>query len=167
LKFCNGESVRERLFTELEHYNDTLEKLLDSSDKDAQLVQTRLTTMRAATIDATICKFWIQAQKVWKALSAAWNCRCAQHEARLLLQHRTSRKFEVQIMFTKMSSSAHWDICRTRIAEGDDMVGTSVQPGLRLVNNVPIRQIKQGGSAPLKSALKGKSSTMTSVAFAK
>ncbi|KAB5577924.1 hypothetical protein GE09DRAFT_1087838 [Coniochaeta sp. 2T2.1] len=161
LKFSNGATVRERLFNELRNHNDTLEKLLDSSDKDAQLVQARLAATRAAAIDVAICKFWIQARKVWKALSTVWKCQCPQHEARLLLQHRTTKRFEVQIMFTKLSPSSQWEICKTRIAEGDDMMRSNIQQSLSLVDNIPIRQAKQGVRAPFKSALKGKSSTTT------
>ena len=70
LKFSNGASERQRLFGELHEYNDKLEKLLDSSDRDTKLVQTRAAAMRTAAIDASICRFWIQARKVWKALLA-------------------------------------------------------------------------------------------------
>ena len=169
MKFSNGETVRERLFKDLQDYNDTLEKLLDSSDKDAQLVQTRLTATRTTAIDTSICNFWIQARKVWNALSAVWKCRCPQHEARLLLQHQTSKRFELQVMFSKLSPSAEseWEICKTRIAKGDDLMQANTHQSLSLVKNVPIRHNEHGTTTPFKSALKVKDSTTTSITPAK
>ncbi|KAF7558495.1 hypothetical protein G7046_g5664 [Stylonectria norvegica] len=75
IKFSNGEGVRKKLFDDLQAYNDKLEKLLDSGDKDTQLQQQRALRVKTTEIDTAICNFWIQARRLFKVLMANWNCR--------------------------------------------------------------------------------------------
>ena len=122
VKFCNGEANRKRLFDELKGHSDKLEKLLDSSDKDASLLKQRSMAANGAAIEASICNFWHQATRVFKALSATLsNCKCQDHTASLLLQHRTSRKPEFHVFFVgSLLRPACWELRRTRIVEGSD-----------------------------------------------
>ncbi|KAH8685345.1 hypothetical protein BGZ61DRAFT_58203 [Ilyonectria robusta] len=164
LKFSNGETNRKRLFAELQSYNDKLEKLLDSSDKDMLLVQQRTTATQCAAIDAAICSFWIQARDVFKALASAWNCRCQQHGAKLLLQHRTSKKPEFQVTFTNFTSS-QWEIQKTKIAEGNDIVSATMHQSTTLLEHIPLRPHpahRHHHKTPLKSALRTKGNITTS-----
>ena len=118
IKFANGESVRKRLFDELQDHNDKLEKLLDSSDRDAHLVVQRTAAAEGAAIDAAVCSFWIQARRLFRALANSWDCRCQNHGADLLLQHRTSKKPDFSITFTKLQTApACWHVQRTRILQ--------------------------------------------------
>ncbi|KAK4085501.1 uncharacterized protein Triagg1_491 [Trichoderma aggressivum f. europaeum] len=51
LHFSNGESVRCKLFAELQAYNDKLDKLLDSSDKLSALEQRKFSREQETAID--------------------------------------------------------------------------------------------------------------------
>ncbi|KAL8382712.1 hypothetical protein RB595_006482 [Gaeumannomyces hyphopodioides] len=132
LKFANGESVRRRLFDELTDFHAKLEKLLDSSDKDADLVQQKAVEQRASVVDTALCNFWRTATAFFRALAAACRCQCrGQHAAELLLQYRVTGTdgensgFHV-LFITEVKSGAGtctgsaWKVCRTRIVEGDD-----------------------------------------------
>ncbi|EHK17605.1 uncharacterized protein TRIVIDRAFT_26079, partial [Trichoderma virens Gv29-8] len=99
VKFSNGEPVRTKLFAELQTYNDKLDKLLDSSDRLSALEHQRTSRDQAKAIDSAICSFWIQANKLFKALVAAWKCHCREHCARLLLQHRATKSTELELLF--------------------------------------------------------------------
>lgn len=118
LKFSNNEVVRKRLFGELQGYSDKLEKLLGSSDEDAQATQKRTTTRQVTTIDSAICSFWVQARNIFKALALAFKCGCQQHDAKLLLQHRTGKTPDFEAIFTGLAST-RWEVHRTRISQGD------------------------------------------------
>ncbi|KPM46526.1 hypothetical protein AK830_g113 [Neonectria ditissima] len=118
-KFSNGESARNRLFARFQQENDRLEKILSFSDQDIPLVQQRNSAMQSALIDAAICDFWIQAGRVFQARASAWNCQCQEHEAKLLLQHRASKKSDFYVTFSS-SDSSQWGIRKTRIAEEGD-----------------------------------------------
>ncbi|KAL7912178.1 hypothetical protein GGI35DRAFT_308706 [Trichoderma velutinum] len=91
LKFSNGESVRSKLFAELQAYNDKLDKLLDSSDKVSALEQRKASRHQERAIDSAICSFWVQATKLFKALAATWKCHCIEHLTILPLQHRAKK----------------------------------------------------------------------------
>ncbi|KAI8956284.1 hypothetical protein F4801DRAFT_573809 [Xylaria longipes] len=91
-KFSLGESTRIRLFSELQTYNDRLEKLTLTSDAISKLKADR---QSSSSISATLamstalCKFWNHADRLYKALVGAWGCTCyEQHCAELILQHR-------------------------------------------------------------------------------
>ncbi|KAK3370388.1 hypothetical protein B0H63DRAFT_486905 [Podospora didyma] len=165
LKFSNNDAVRKRLFGELQDYNDKLEKLLDSSDKDTRLVQQRTAVGQLASIDAAICNFWVQARNLFNALAAAWSCRCQHHGARLLLQHRTSKKPDFQVMFTAFTSS-RWEIHKTRISQGDDMVAATMNENITLLENISLSVSHPGHrqNRPVKSAFRNKHSNNTASA---
>ncbi|KAK3681760.1 hypothetical protein B0T22DRAFT_523034 [Podospora appendiculata] len=130
LKFCNGESVRKRLFGELQDYNNKLEKILDSSDRDARLVSQRASAADGAAIESAICNFWLQARRLFTALASSWSCHWHDHKADLLLEHRTSKKPEFQVMFTRFSATKRlWEIRRTKILEGREATSAMIQEG--------------------------------------
>jgi hypothetical protein len=160
IKFSNGEAVRNRLFSDLQEYNAKLEQLLESSDKDASLVR-QTTGARTTVMDATLCTFWIQAAKVFRALVTAWTCQCRQqHCAKLQLQHRTTRKKpEFNILFeTEGLEPLPWEKRRAKISEGADQVAAMFETRTAVV---PQRSLPLRGPSPTprtapppKSALK-------------
>ncbi|KAK3331631.1 hypothetical protein B0T19DRAFT_366751 [Cercophora scortea] len=141
LKFCNGESVRKRLFGELQDYNDKLEKILDSSDRDARLVSQRASAAGGAAIESAICNFWLQARQLFTALASSWTCHWHDHKADLLLEHRTSKKPEFQVMFTRFSATKGlWEIRRTKILEGSEVTSAMIKGGLAQLEWTPERE---------------------------
>ncbi|KLU85048.1 hypothetical protein MAPG_04080 [Magnaporthiopsis poae ATCC 64411] len=132
LKFANGESIRRRLFDELADFQAKLEQLLDSSDKDADLVQKMAVARRASAVDTALCNFWRTATAFFRALAAACLCQCRdRHAAELLLQYRVAgtggEKPGFHVRFTTevkssagASTGSTWKVCETRIVEGDD-----------------------------------------------
>jgi hypothetical protein len=155
VKFSNGETTRKKLFKELQSYNDKLEKLLDSSDKETKLSQTRAATSTATAIDAAICTFWQQATRFFKALAMACNCHCQQHHfAKLLLQHRTRKQPDFQVLFTNAKSQP-WIIRRTKISEGSDAI-SGIMKSVTVIQCSTLRQPLHKGKMPIKSAMKSK-----------
>jgi len=167
LRFCNGESTRKALFDELQSYNDKLEKLLNSSDRDTRLMQQRTVATEGAAIEAAICSFWIQAKRLFKALASSWSdCKCDSHTASLLLQHRTTKKAEFQVFFTNfLLKTTCWETRRTRISEGDDWVASSSQQLRKtaiLVDSLSIQIPAHRQTQPaLRSALRTRTSSST------
>ncbi|KAH7354000.1 hypothetical protein B0T11DRAFT_122610 [Plectosphaerella cucumerina] len=160
IKFSNGEAVRNRLFSELQEYNAKLEQLLESSDKDASLVR-QTTGARTTVMDATLCTFWIQAAKVFRALVTAWTCQCRQqHCAKLQLQHRTTKKKpEFNILFeTEGLEPLPWEKRRAKISEGADQVAAIFETRTAVVpqRSLPLRgpSPTRRTAPPPKSALK-------------
>ncbi|KAI0150958.1 hypothetical protein BJ166DRAFT_378472 [Pestalotiopsis sp. NC0098] len=108
IKFIIGESARKNFFSQLQMYNERLEKLLTSSDqlqeleKDIPQVFSRDTLLLA---DPGICLFWQHAQKVHNAFSEAWTCTCrSQHHIQLLLQNRKGKEDrEMRLILTSKS----------------------------------------------------------------
>lgn len=121
LKFVNGESSRNRHFDQLKTYNNKLEKLLHSSDKDTHTLQQRASVAASATADQAICSFWKHANQLFNALKSAWDCCCREkYCVQVLLQHRTTKKSEFHIMFARESSGSSWLMQETRIVDGND-----------------------------------------------
>ncbi|KAH7133792.1 hypothetical protein EDB81DRAFT_904068 [Dactylonectria macrodidyma] len=165
-KFSNRESVRERLFSDFQSYNEKLKKLLDCSDEDTRLVQQRDVMMKKSESNLALCTFWKQATKLFSALSSVWNCRCqASHGAELTLQHRTTQKAEFHVTFIT-SDSSRWDICSTRISDGDEIVAAQLQETIQILERVPFVQANHRNLVPAKSALKS-TSTSTCVQIVK
>jgi len=139
LKFSNNEVVRKRLFAELESYNTKLEKLLDSSDKDTQAIRRRTAATRE--VEGAICGFWVQARNIFKALGATFTCRCDQHAAKLLLQHRIKMSPDLDVIFTS-PVSAGWELHRARISHSGEAMA-ALGRGTRTVfdssPSIPIR----------------------------
>ena len=163
LKFSNNEAIRKRLFGDLQEYCNKLEKLLGSSDDEERLVQERTAVSQLAAIDATLCNFWVQARGLFKALIASLQgCRCQQHSAKLLLQHRaTKQPPEFQIIFTAFYAS-RWDIHTTRISrdyEAQAVVATVVREGIALLENtsISVSQPDHRRNRPAKSSFRTKS----------
>ncbi len=155
LKFSNNEVVRQRLFAKLQSYNDKLEKLLDSSDEDTQAVQKRTAKGNLAAFDSAICNFWVQACNLFKALALAFKCRCQQHDAKLLLQHRTGKAIDFEVIFTELASS-RWEIYRTKISYGEEAVTVLLKESLTLLEapSMPLRQPSHRTSRPTRSAVR-------------
>jgi hypothetical protein len=159
IKFSNGETVRKRLFGEIQSYNDKLEKLLDTSDKDAFLVQQRNVVAQTNAIDTAICSFWLQARKLFKALVSAWGCQCkAKHTTKLLLQHQTTKQPEFYLTFTTFQSP-YWSICHTRVTEGNEAVAAAMTETINILERVAIHQPGHRVSNPAKSAMKSSNTT--------
>lgn len=128
MKFVQAEGTRRRLFMDLRDCNDKLSRLLDSSEKDAQLTKTLEAAQVTSGINKSMCTFWKTATAFFRALAAACRCQCCDdHTARLLLQHRASckEKARFDVIFTMQSAQAStrqavgWEACRTRIEEDD------------------------------------------------
>ncbi|KAK7420552.1 hypothetical protein QQX98_002751 [Neonectria punicea] len=155
VRFMNGAAVRGELFTELKDLLERMRDLLDTSDKETQLVGKRASAARSSAIDAAICGFFVHVNKLFRALTSAWNCYCQQqHCVRLLLQHRTDKKSEFEVVFAKSLPSS-WEVRRTRIVEGDGVeavnqlkkpAGSNQTSTIR----IPAHREKQ----PMKSALR-------------
>ncbi|KAL8376929.1 hypothetical protein RB595_007857 [Gaeumannomyces hyphopodioides] len=127
-KFLQGEANRKRLFADLKDCNEKLWKLLDSSEKDAQLTRQLEVAQAASVLDNSLCTFWKTATAFFRALAAACRCHCrAEHAARLLLQHRASckEKSQFEMLFTIQTTEDNqqqphpWEAFRTRIEEGN------------------------------------------------
>ncbi len=161
LQFSNGESVRSKLFAELQAYNDKLDKLLDSSDKLSALEQRKFSREEEKAIDRTICSFWIQATKLFKALVATWNCRCIEHRTILPLQHKATKSVEFELLFLK-TLPTYWQVTTARISNVEHAVG---EPGLatgtiKVVETLPLRQPNHRSNRPTKSAMKTRASAI-------
>lgn len=156
VKFSNGERVRNELFAELKGLLDRMRDLLDTSDKETQLIRDRASAAKSSSISMAICGFWIHANKLFHALASAWNCYCQQqHCARLLLQHRTctSRKLDFEVLFAKSLASS-WEISQTRIVEGDDLAGLPAGTLMESVQAPAMRTPSHREKQPIKSALR-------------
>ncbi|KAK8102086.1 hypothetical protein PG984_015232 [Apiospora sp. TS-2023a] len=100
IRFANSAKDRHRLLDELDKYNTKLEKLLRTSDEDARLVVDREHTI----IDEKLCSFWIQATRIYDALSSHWDCKCdtqADHTVRVSLIHHTQSSPGFKLAWTK------------------------------------------------------------------
>ncbi|KAK3390305.1 hypothetical protein B0H63DRAFT_538556 [Podospora didyma] len=129
VKFSNGEAIRKDLFAQLQDYNQKLEKLLSTSDRDAQLTESRQQTK--SSTDMTLCNIWAQASR----------CACKDQKrcANLLLQHRTSKNSDFDILFATSAGPSDWKMKRVRISDlattqlsGPPNTDTSIQPILSL-----------------------------------
>ncbi|KAJ6437185.1 aldo keto reductase [Purpureocillium lavendulum] len=152
IKFSNGESLRKRLFERMGDTLQKMEKLLSTGDQDSRLVQQRNLALEKTAVDSSLCNFWVTAKRLFKSLASAWPCQCQHHDARLLLEHRDTKKTEFGVTFTRVKESS-WDICQTKITESepDSQAATETIIGFGTrARKVP----KQRGGMPVKSAMK-------------
>lgn len=156
--------MRKRLFAELQGYNDKLEKLLDSSDEDTQAMQKRTVRGNLTAIDSAICSFWVQARNLFRALALAFKCRCQQHDAKLLLQHRTGKAPDFEVIFTELVSS-RWKIHKTRISQGGEALAVLLKESVTLFEapSMPPRQPSHRVSRPNRSVLRTRSEGTTTL----
>lgn len=124
LQFSLGESVRKKLFDEMQRYNDRLRTLLETSDTISQAESTR-GTAKLTLIRAAVSGFWKQADQLYKVISQAWNCSCwRQHYAHLLLQNRVSAEAHFHFVFWShshhLSTSPDSWLCRPARVEVRD-----------------------------------------------
>jgi hypothetical protein len=112
--------VRKRLFDKIGDYLGKMEKLLATGDEESRLVQQRNLALEKTSVDSSLCSVWITAKKLFRALTLAWPCRCQHHDARLLLQHRDTKKAEFDITFTKFEPPCGWELHQTRVSESDE-----------------------------------------------
>jgi hypothetical protein len=156
LKFCNGASTRNELFAELKDLLEKMKSLLSTSDQLTQLVRDRVTTTKNSAVNVAICNFWVQANKLFHALTSAWNCCCPQqHSARLLLQHPESSKknLDFEVMIAKSLAST-WEIYQTKIVQGD---GLAAFQATAQANAVPLPAVQVPGhrnKQPVTSAMR-------------
>ncbi|KAH7020417.1 hypothetical protein EDB80DRAFT_702936 [Ilyonectria destructans] len=160
-KFSRGESVRKRLFSEFEGYNEKLEKLLECSDKETRVIQQRDSMVKRTATHLALCTFWKQATTLFRALTSAWNCHCqASHGAELMLQHRTTQQAEFHVTFITFNSS-EWDICSTRISENEETVAEQLHETVQILERPPFPQPNHRNLAPARPALKSASTSTT------
>lgn len=154
LRFINSESTRDRYFDQLKSHNDKLEKLLDTSDKDAQALQQRVSATASVSSDLAICSFWRHANKFFAALKSAWNCCCSEQcRVQLLLQDRTTKKSEFHIALVRPSESTPLIYETKIISEGDLVLDQDVT--MRGGSVIVKRPISQHQTQKGRSALKG------------
>ncbi|OTA55114.1 hypothetical protein K449DRAFT_179585 [Hypoxylon sp. EC38] len=154
LKFSNGETVRTTLFKELEHYDAQLTRLLDMNDKETELAKKRPLATNSSSSDTALCNFWVNANALFKALTSAWSCCCQdKHLAELLLQHRTSKKNEFNMLFAKHNSS-RWHIQKALITERNDSNVQTAPTTNPIIKNVSIHQPHHRTNVPRRPALR-------------
>ncbi|KAL7917643.1 hypothetical protein ACQKWADRAFT_324459 [Trichoderma austrokoningii] len=135
-KLSSNETTRQRLFGELQRYNDKLERLLKASDDDIRLQRDRKPESQFDSLDPEICNVWRQAKNVFQALTSAWTCQCQQHGAKLLLQHRTTGKSGYEITFSGFLAS-EFESHKVKILEAED---TALKQSVSALDSVPIDQ---------------------------
>lgn len=156
LKFSNGESVRNELFAELKDLLDKMRSLLSTSDEVSQMVRERLTGTNNSAVNAAICNFWVQANKLFHALTSVWNCCCPhQHSARLLLQHPepTRKAVHFEVMIAKALAST-WEIYQTKIIQGDGLEATQAVAQSQSVLRSAMQAPNHRNNQPVKSAMR-------------
>ena len=157
LKFSNSETTRKQLFAQLKDYNEKIEKLLTTADRDAEL--TRQRASRGRTADNTkseLCSFWRHATRLFDALASAWNCACReQHCARLLLQHRVTKAAEFNVLFATPESE-RWRLHKTMIKEGGEEMEQASSAAVTRLDSLPIRQPNHRQDHQLKSAMRSR-----------
>ncbi|KAI0965396.1 hypothetical protein F4678DRAFT_452917 [Xylaria arbuscula] len=137
IKFSMGESTRARLFSELQTYNDRLEKLTSTSDTLSELQagrQSRASTSATSAMHTALCRFWNQADQLYKALVGAWGCSCYEfHSAELLLKHRqpSDKDFFLNLhpgpREVNGAATTTWSRCSVRL-QVQEREKTSVKP---------------------------------------
>ncbi|KAF2737057.1 hypothetical protein EJ04DRAFT_410694, partial [Polyplosphaeria fusca] len=101
VKFTLKKSNRQRLFAKLQEANDRMRNLLQSSD-ETTIARRNRQPVKYGThnlVNRTINEFWRHAKRLHEALSKAWQCGCASHQANLALKHRASDTVEFEILF--------------------------------------------------------------------
>ncbi|KAM7204850.1 hypothetical protein V8F33_001439 [Rhypophila sp. PSN 637] len=174
IRFSNGEAKRKEMVGKLQEYNEKLERLLSTSDRDAQLNKQRAAVQYKTSIDAALCNFWRQATKVFQALATAWNCTCGQdrHITKLLIQHRTDMKSEFDVLFSAKEPSG-WRVQHSRIC-GENVVtvaqSTAQNPATPASNTnaaaaLPLRQPghRKTPANNLKSSMRTKSAAISTI----
>lgn len=100
VKFGFGRANRAKLFKEFAGYNARLRELLDTSDKSAELEQSRR-QIKNSIVKKSLWKVWRHAANLHNLLGQAWCCQCRHmHRACLLLHHETNlERIEFSICF--------------------------------------------------------------------
>ncbi|KAI0871098.1 hypothetical protein GGS24DRAFT_504109 [Hypoxylon argillaceum] len=92
INFIFSKSTRTRLFSELQAYNDRLQRLTPKGDSLPEpQAGHQISKSKSATsiTSVALCKFWNHADRLYRALMGAWGCTCyEQHYAELILQDR-------------------------------------------------------------------------------
>ena len=161
-KFSNREATRKELLAQLQSYNDRLEKLLSTSDRDAQLREQTASMGRGTSLDPAMCSFWKLSARLFRVLASAWSCGCQeQHSAQLLLQHQTMNKAEFRVVFSTPVASK-WQIHKTRITQQMDDGQTTASAGARVSSTaastamLPIRLPNHRQLQPAKSSMRSR-----------
>ncbi|KAK7917788.1 hypothetical protein PG985_011396 [Apiospora marii] len=120
IRFANSAKDRHRLLEELDKYNTKLEKILRTSDEDTRLVTDR----EHAIVDDKLCSFWIQATRIYSALSNHWDCGCesqADHSVRVALAHRIQSTQGFELAWTR-TRPLLCDTCYLQIDKADSLI---------------------------------------------
>ncbi|KAI1385761.1 uncharacterized protein F4822DRAFT_445662 [Hypoxylon trugodes] len=153
VKFSNGESFRTELFHKLEQYETQLGRILDIRSNEANIGQ-KASPKCTLTSDLALCSFWEHANTFSKALASAWaSCCQGQHIARLLLQHRTSKSPEFNMLFARDLTS-HWHIQKTMITDSDKSTPNKCTAEIPNIATTLVYRPKHKSNIPLKSAMK-------------
>lgn len=148
IRFANSAKDRHRLLEELDKYNNKLEKILATSDEDTRLAMDR----EQAIVDDKLCSFWIQATRIYSALSNHWVCGCefqADHSVRVALTHRIQSTQGFKLAWTR-ARPLLCDTCYLQIEKADSVIYALEKMSVH-------RPGAPNKTQPKKSAMKGKS----------
>lgn len=151
-KLCNNEAMRKRLFTELQEYNEKLERLLKASDGGLRMLTHGESGRQSQTNGLALCGFWRKAKSAYQALASAWACQCTQHDAKLLLQHRVVGKAEFDITLNGLIA-ADWLVRKIRVSEVSSTETARSDESITPLESVPIHQPSHRQSYPNGSEL--------------
>ncbi|RTE79444.1 hypothetical protein BHE90_006080 [Fusarium euwallaceae] len=161
-KFANGEARRRSLMGLIETYFTRLNQLLESSEKEAAMMQEYALAQVTRAIDNASLNFWRRATTLFDALAGSWNCPCVdQHCAKLILEHRGANNSDLAIMFTK-EREVGLDVVETRItSQNRDKRRATKRPEPDIL--VRPTKPRHREKIPIRSAFKTTRSTSTSV----
>ncbi|KAK3991453.1 hypothetical protein QBC44DRAFT_392949 [Cladorrhinum sp. PSN332] len=160
LQFSMGESVRKRLFDDMQKYNDRLRNLLETGDAVSQAQISRDATKQSRRAHSAMCGFWKHADRLYRALCRAWNCSCwEQHHAHLLLQDEPPVQPSFQLCFSSTSPNRplkpiSWPCLHTRVEVQD--IQQSLLPIKLAVESTTPAIPQHRTSAPLKPSIMSK-----------
>lgn len=99
----------------LQEANDRMRNLLESSDRIAAARRQRQANKSSLLVSRKIGDFWRHAERLYTALSKAWQCGCLSHIANLGLEHRLTDKLEFDVFFNL--SSANLRLTKIKVVE--------------------------------------------------
>ncbi|KLU86684.1 hypothetical protein MAPG_05696 [Magnaporthiopsis poae ATCC 64411] len=134
---ADGGSKARQLLRELSERNKQLQRLLEQTDKVAQLNQQRSRAALAGKIAKTnpvMLSFWKKATGLYWALQATWcSCSCPMiHLTHMLLEHQTAhQKHQYEVMFAASESAMCWKLRKAflMLAEAETQATAAPKPG--------------------------------------
>ena len=134
-----------------------------TGDEESRLVQQRNLALEKTSVDSSLSTFWVTASRVFKVLASSWECRCQQHDARLLLRHRESKKAELDITLSRRAKPSIWELYGTKVTETNDGLSYMIEEAGS--ESLSVRS-KHASATPVKSSMKSKGSQKWGVKFA-